>query len=291
MEKTVSYSIKELPNNFGAVINNLNYLHNNKLDHCLIHTLKQDLNFYKILFFKNNNPISAELHREIMQAFGQIIPWGTHPKSPHPDIYRISNNPKEGFVGNGTSGFHIDGCFKKIPPKIMSFSCLKNCKEGITQFISLNTLLTSQSLLQQKNWQDLWLIHSSSAKNKHWCTPLVYIHPITNQPTMLFHTGTQYIYGWCNQNDYQKIIPAKNIANKIQFSCESLIKEKKGLSWYWSPGDFCLIDNLAVAHFAPKSVIQPSTKVGLRILHRIAIEGDDIPKHYDGSQGFMFSVS
>lgn len=74
MENRDSYSIKELANKFGAVINNLNYLHNKKLDHYLLQNLKQDLNYYKILFFKNDIPILAERHREIMQAFSQIIP-------------------------------------------------------------------------------------------------------------------------------------------------------------------------------------------------------------------------
>ena len=41
----------------------------------------------------------------------------------------------------------------------------------------------------------------------------------------------------------------------------------------WSPGDFIISDNLAVAHWAMPDTQLPASEVGLRIMHRTVIKG------------------
>ena len=43
----------------------------------------------------------------------------------------------------------------------------------------------------------------------------------------------------------------------------------------WRAGDFLIVDNLAVAHFAPPETQQKRDAVGLRVLDRVVVAGVD----------------
>ena len=49
----------------------------------------------------------------------------------------------------------------------------------------------------------------------------------------------------------------------------------------WQEGDFMVIDNLAVAHYATEGTQDRPDEVGLRILHRTTIGGDVPPTKAD----------
>lgn len=44
----------------------------------------------------------------------------------------------------------------------------------------------------------------------------------------------------------------------------------------WETGDFIIIDNLALAHAATKDSNMEPYKVGLRVLHRVTVEGTSV---------------
>ena len=46
----------------------------------------------------------------------------------------------------------------------------------------------------------------------------------------------------------------------------------------WEEGDFAIIDNLAVGHYASPDTQASVSKAGLRILHRTTVAGTNIPK-------------
>lgn len=59
------------------------------------------------------------------------------------------------------------------------------------------------------------------------------------------------------------------------------IRSEKILCRYamkWEEGDFGILDNLALAHYAVPGTQDPASRVGLRILHRTTIEGDATPR-------------
>ena len=43
-----------------------------------------------------------------------------HPRSPDPDIFRVSNDHVEGCTQVGRSGWHIDGTFMRCPFKVQT---------------------------------------------------------------------------------------------------------------------------------------------------------------------------
>ncbi len=76
----------------------------------------QDLHEHRFLLFKGQGKIPAQRQVEISQWFGQIeSTFYKHPASPHPDIFRVSNDEREGCRNVGRSGWHIDGSFQEKP--------------------------------------------------------------------------------------------------------------------------------------------------------------------------------
>lgn len=53
----------------------------------------------------------------------------------------------------------------------------------------------------------------------------------------------------------------------------------------WSAGDFAIVDNLGIAHYATPGT-QDEAAHGLRILHRTTIAGETTPTKGDGRQSF-----
>jgi len=50
--------------------------------------------------FKDQGIISGHRHVEISSWFGELeSTFYKHPKSPHPDVFRVSNDPNEGCTG------------------------------------------------------------------------------------------------------------------------------------------------------------------------------------------------
>lgn len=76
----------------------------------------EDVHRHRILVFKDQDIVSAERHVEISQWFGKLAStFYKHPKSPHPDVFRVSNDETEGCTNVGRTGWHIDGSFMEKP--------------------------------------------------------------------------------------------------------------------------------------------------------------------------------
>lgn len=59
----------------------------------------EDVKKHSVLVFKDQGVLTPERHLEIGKWFGNIeSTFYDHPKSPHRDIFRVSNDPKEGWV-------------------------------------------------------------------------------------------------------------------------------------------------------------------------------------------------
>lgn len=87
-----------------------------------VKNIKQLVLKYRLLVFRDQQSGSGQRHVEITDLLGGMDtavvkddPLFTHPKSPHPNIYRISNDPDEGCAEAGRSGWHIDGAVFEKP--------------------------------------------------------------------------------------------------------------------------------------------------------------------------------
>lgn len=123
--------------------------------------------------------------------FGEIeSTFYKHPRSPHPDIFRVSNDEAEGCRNVGRSGWHIDGSFQTMPFQIQTMHFWSVSQSGSTLFSPLHELVESLPSAQRAEWDKLSFVGRG---RQHVVHPLVYRHPTTNQTTLCFHCGEPFV--------------------------------------------------------------------------------------------------
>merc|ERR1712189_52583 len=81
-----------------------------------ISQIKADVHRHGMVIFKDQSRISGDRRVEISRWFGELeSTFYKHPKSPHPDVFRVSNDRAQGCINVGRTGWHIDGSFQRAP--------------------------------------------------------------------------------------------------------------------------------------------------------------------------------
>lgn len=66
----------------------------------VIDDIRRDITIHKMLFFRNQGVISGNRQVEISKWLGELeSTFYKHEKSPNPDVFRVSNDEKEGCRG------------------------------------------------------------------------------------------------------------------------------------------------------------------------------------------------
>lgn len=66
----------------------------------VIEQIKKDATVHRLLVFKDQGIISGQRHVDISTWFGELeSTFYKHPKSPHSDVFRVSNDRNEGCTG------------------------------------------------------------------------------------------------------------------------------------------------------------------------------------------------
>eukprot|EP00565_Helicotheca_tamesis_P003492 CAMPEP_0185735376 /NCGR_PEP_ID=MMETSP1171-20130828/25145_1 /TAXON_ID=374046 /ORGANISM="Helicotheca tamensis, Strain CCMP826" /LENGTH=132 /DNA_ID=CAMNT_0028405663 /DNA_START=92 /DNA_END=487 /DNA_ORIENTATION=+ len=120
---------------------------------------------------------------------------------------------------------------------------------------------------------------------------------------MVFHCGAPFVQGWLEEPENTAPIET-NGENQVKKHPETLLKDGLfhkdavsiqseitgeinsnmekglGLKMVWQKGDFAIMDNLGLAHYACDGTQRNRGKVGLRILHRTTVTAgpETIPK-------------
>ena len=116
-----------------------------------------------------------------------------------------------------------------------------------------------------------------TSSNPH---PLIYKHPETRKPVLCFHLGMTdgFILDHGTPNSRET---TEEETDSILNSIFTKITSHTGLDMQykhdWKPGDFIISDNLALGHEASPETQYPKSEVGLRVMHRVTIEGKHIP--------------
>ncbi|XP_076449607.1 (3R)-3-[(carboxymethyl)amino]fatty acid oxygenase/decarboxylase-like isoform X2 [Babylonia areolata] len=151
----------------------------------VIAQIREDVHKHRMLIFKDQGVVSADRHVEISKWFGELeSTFYKHPKSPHPDVFRVSNDEEEGCTNVGRTGWHIDGSFMEQPFSFALYHMVSVPKIGNTAFVPLKELLESMSAERREQWERLW---RTDHHYRH-IQPLVYPHPVTKQPVVLCGT-------------------------------------------------------------------------------------------------------
>lgn len=298
------YPIRRMTSHFGVECLNVDLSEINiAQDERLIDQIKADLIEYRFVLFRRQK-LSGQQQVDLSNALGKVeSTFYKHPKSPHPDVFRVSNDEEEGCTNVGRSGWHIDGTFQLRPFSYQTMYFPSVVEGGDTYFIPLKELYESFSPEEQDEYNHLWMATGRRQAPVH---PLVCLHPFrpNNEPTMIFHCGKPFVKGWfrdialnCERENsiiYQVnmdyMIPAQVVQRQLTNAIENNV-DRLGLKMKWEEGDFMINDNLGLAHFASDGTQVCHKSNGLRILHRTTIVGGNItiPKKTDGRQSFMRS--
>lgn len=299
-EPQPSYKIRPLTPHFGVEafdidLNDADLLAENSQ---FISALKHDLIQHRAVLFRKQQ-LSGKRQVDISHALGKIeSTFYKHPRSPHPDIFRVSNNESEGCTQVGRSGWHIDGTFQTKPFMFQTMYFPSVAEDGDTHFIPLKELYDSFSVEEREHLNKLWMVTGRREAPIH---PLVYKHPFRpgSEETMLFHCGRPFVKGWLSDASNSGDENVINGVNTSKMTHPSIIQDQLteqietkltelGLRMKWEAGDLLITDNLGLAHYASEGTQECAEDVGLRILHRTTIVGgkETVPVKLDGRSSF-----
>lgn len=228
----------------------------------------------RIVVFKDQGIVPGERQVHISRWFGELeSTFYKHPCSPHPDVFRVSNDPAQGCTGVGRTGWHVDGSFQPSPFSHALYHIIHCPTKGATVFLPLKEFL--HSLPQDYRWRLERLSMLSDRRSMSTAKKVVYRHPVTNEDTMCFHLGmiSGFVYDQ-GTSDERHTTTQETVA--LLDELERAIQDRKDSLWYahtWEPGDFIISDNCAIAHEASIETQYPVDQVGLRVMHRTTTQG------------------
>jgi taurine dioxygenase len=279
------YQLRPLSAFFGVEVLGLDMATTDLSNPHLVRQLQRDLIQHRVLLFRKQQ-LSGQRQVDISSCFGTLqSTFFKHPRSPHPDIFRVSNNEEEGCTNVGRSGWHCDGTFQLKPFTYQTMYFESVAQGGDTLFIPLKELYESAPAARKEKWNKTWMVTGRRQAPVH---PLVCQHPFRNEVTMLFHCGEPFVRGWLEEDENKEIDSTSMVeAALVQRELTSEIESKFdtfGLRMKWDVGDFMINDNLGLAHYATQGTQGDWREVGLRILHRTTIVGgpETLPKKIDG---------
>ncbi|XP_067677210.1 (3R)-3-[(carboxymethyl)amino]fatty acid oxygenase/decarboxylase-like [Haliotis asinina] len=270
----MAYDVKEAA--IGVEIRGINL--NDPVSDDLIKRFKEDVHKHRLLIFKDQGVVAADRHVEISRWFGELeSTFYKHPRSTHPDVFRVSNDEREGCRNVGRTGWHIDGSFMRAPFAFALYHMVSVPKSGNTDFVPLKELVESLSSETRQRWERLWMVSDRRSNLVH---PLIYPHPVTRHPTLCFHLGMTESFIWDLGTKKARETDMNETVQILKEIHREIIKDNQQLvySHKWEVGDFIISDNLSVGHEATPETQHPRSVVGLRVLHRTTVKGTHEPK-------------
>lgn len=292
MEQTEEpYNITPILPHFGAEIRGFSLDGDKPLSSEIVNRIKDDMNKYRVLVFKDQGRVSGKRQVDISKQLGRIeSTFYKHPRSPHPDIFRVSNDETEGCTGVGRTGWHIDGTFQEKPFKYQTMHFHSVCEGGETWFVPLKEFYEMQDEETRERWSRYWMITG----RQQYAHPMVYQHPTRGDATLMFHCGEPFCAGWAvdsqekdpKQRKPQEIIASDVVQAELTKRLDEAV-DKIGVKMVWQEGDFAINDNLGNCHYAAPGTQTRRTRAGLRILHRTTIAGEVVPRKADGRPSWL----
>lgn len=285
------YTCTPILPHFGAEIRDFSLDGEGPLPTELVQKIKDDMNTYRVLVFKGQGKMSGKRQVQISQQLGEIeSTFYKHHRSPHPDIFRVSNDENEGCTNVGRTGWHIDGTFQAKPFKYQTMHFHSVCEGGETWFMPLKEFYELQDEETRARWDKLWMVTG----RQQFAHPMVYKHPTRGDTSMMFHCGPPFCAGWAVDDDAPdskdrkvgSLLKPSTVQNELTTRLDEAV-DKIGVKMRWEAGDFAINDNLGNAHYAAPGTQSLRQTAGLRILHRTTIAGEAVPTKFDGRRSFL----
>lgn len=232
------------------------------------------LDQHGLLLFRGQSDLKPEHHVALGSWFGSVFPLPPrfqHPRAPHADVLLVSNAEGEGFVGVGTSGWHIDGLSYATPFGFALMHIADAPRRGPTLFMPLHPLVETLRQ-QQSGWERLSMRCGTGQAAVHH--PLLFSHPRAPARFGVCLGKTSGLVrdrGTAQESELGEVEAAAALAaldaHVVAHAAE------RAYTHEWRAGDTLLVDNLQVAHLAPPESQLPREAVGLRVLHRVVVAG------------------
>ncbi|ELT87502.1 hypothetical protein CAPTEDRAFT_225369 [Capitella teleta] len=217
---------------------------------------ENDVHKHRMLIFRDQGSVEGERHVEISKWFGELeSTFYKHHRSPHPDVFRVSNDKNEGCTGVGRTGWHIDGSFQPAPFAYSLYHMAHVPSQGDTAFAPLTEMIDQLDDRKRERWERLWM-------------------------TLCFHLGMTEAFIWDydtpEQSKWTDWDETQSLLREIH---QEFVKDGGAIQYShkWQDGDFIISDNLAVGHEATPQTQLPRSQVGLRVLHRTTVKGTEAP--------------
>lgn len=283
------YELEPVLPHFGAYVWGFSLDGTEPLPQEIVERIKQDMRHHRLLIFKGQGRIGGGRQVQITEELGSVeSTFDKHRASPHPDIFRVSNDESEGCTNIGRTGWHIDGTFREMPFKYQTMHFHSVCEGGETWFVPLREFYEMQDEDTRAFWDRLWMVARALAH------PLVYVHPDRGDTTMLFHCGPKFCKGWLVDDEAEpparrrvaSALPRRRIVEELTAKLHEAV-DRIGVRMQWEVGDFAINDNLGNCHYAAPGTQAARRNAGLRILHRTTVAGETRPTKGDGRSTFL----
>ena len=244
----------------------------------VISMIREDVTKHRLLVFKNQEHLTPEQHLAVGRWFGEIeSTFYDHPKSPHRDIFRVSNDRSEGCTNVGRTGWHIDGSFQEAPFSHSIYHIISVPTSSSTVFAPLTEIIENLAPEKKAFWDRLWMVSDRRSGPKH---PLIYTHPESGKPTLCFHLGMTERFLLDMGLKTEKYLSPSETEEVLESIHHEFVKNDGEVQYRHSyeAGDLIVSDNLAVGHEASPDTQLPRDKIGLRVMHRVTIAGKLPPK-------------
>jgi len=157
-------------------------------------------------------------------------------------------------------------------------------ESGSTLFAPLREAFEALPAATQSRWKRLSFISDHGVAH-----PLVCRHPTRGDATLEFHCAAPFVRTFATDLD-------RSTGRAASFTdasaTEATLREiadalaAQAFELHWETGDFALLDNRALGHFASPGTQRAAEDDGLRILHRTTVKGRERPRPlFDGGGG------
>ena len=257
----------------GAKVTNMDW--NNKQ---LLQPLQEEMAQRGFLVFTDQGVMTPEEQIEKSAYFAPLeSTHGVHPKAGHSHIFRLSNDPSEGILGVGPQ-WHNDGSFLPGTFSYVGYHIVRVPeKGGGTIFCHQGAAFDRLSEEDQAFWSRLVSVNSNSGVVR----PCVHKHPVSGRQSIWLHLGMTGAVIECNtsigeqqNNNYRLLKPTemRKLFHQYNDLLDAGLEEGYSIKYEYSPGDFVVIDNLAIGHKAAPEAHVDSEEQGLRIVHRTTMQ-------------------
>ena len=242
--------------------------------------IRQALNEYIVLLFRNQSALSLTTHRQFAALFGPLIPHPYVTGLPEdPDIFEIVREPGEGYSWDNF--YHSDLMFLANPPMASALFAVEVPPYGAdTEFCNMYLAYETLSSRMQEMLSSLRGVNESGDPS-HWSDKYEGMHERRNAPTSAVHpivrvhpdTGRKALYLSPAFTTHFEGMTVSESAPLINFLYAHATQSQFGCRLHWQQGSLALWDNRVSLHHAVADYFGEVAK-HRRVMRRATIEGE-----------------